>query len=99
MFQKGFECGCRSSFTTIFCRPEAYISFHREEGDRRCIEKHSVVTAMVFKGYCWGKIRREKQILLVWIDFWGGKNPHKILRAFVSGRVIFFFQNSNWCNG
>lgn len=47
-------------YNHFFCRPEAYISFHREKGDRRCIEKHSVVTAMVFKGYWGGKIRREK---------------------------------------
>lgn len=52
-------------YNHFFCRPEAYISFHRKKGDRRCIEKHSVVTAMVFKGYWGGKIRREKQILLV----------------------------------
>lgn len=65
--------GAGVALQPFFCRPEAYISFHGEEGDRRCIEKQSVVTAMVFKGYCGGKIRREKQILLVWIDFFGKK--------------------------
>lgn len=49
----------------FFARLAAYISFDREEGDRRYIEKCSVVTAMMFKGYWGGKIRREKQILLV----------------------------------
>lgn len=46
----------------FFARHAAYISLDR---DRRYIEKCSVVTAMMFKGYWGGKIRGEKQILLV----------------------------------
>lgn len=49
----------------VFARHAARISFDREGGARRYIENCNVVIARMFKGYQRGKIRREKQILLV----------------------------------
>lgn len=49
----------------VFVRHAACISFDREGGAKRCIENCSVDIARMFRRYQRGKIRREKQILLV----------------------------------
>jgi len=65
LFQKGFECGCRGSFTTTFIKTGSLYFTGQRRGRQKIYRKGSVVTAMMFKGYWGGKIRREKQILLV----------------------------------
>lgn len=72
----------KKALQPFFARSAVYISFDRGEGVREYIGELSAVIDTIFKGYQGGKIRREKQILLVVQIYLGKKkSPNKIARS------------------
>lgn len=103
LFQKGFECGYRKKkkLYNHFLQ-EVQFMFHlieeRESERESYIGELSAVIDIMFKGYQGGKIRREKQILLVVQIYLGKKNPQirsQDLKKGICAWKIFFSQHSN----